>query len=327
MTAAMRVVLAVLMLLVCQLSASGEQPSLHFDGEAEMSAMRVALDSADPKQMRAGSLTYLGGVRLTSPQAAFGGFSSMQIVGDRFTLLSDGGQIVRFRMGADFKPHNLQVGALTAGPGTGWLKSERDSESQTSNPATGQVWVGFEHFNAIWRYDAAGRAEAHAEPAAMADWSSNGGPEAMARLASGQFLVISETTRPEGGKGREGVIFSGDPTDPKAKAHGFVYHPPEGYDPTDMTELPDGRVLVLNRRVSLADFFTAKLVLIDRGAIRPGASVTGREIATLAKPLLHDNFEALAVTQEAGATIVWIASDDNREWFEQSLLLKFRLEP
>jgi hypothetical protein len=93
-----------------------------------------------------------------------------------------------------------------------------------------------------------------------------------------------------------------------------------------MAELPDGRVLVLNRRVSLADFFTARLVMIDRGAIRPGARVQGREIATLAAPLLHDNFEALAVTEEQGATIVWIASDDNREWFEQSLLLKFRLE-
>ena len=78
--------------------------------------------------------------------------------------------------------------------------------------------------------------------------------------------------------------------------------------------------------LSLADFFTARLVVIDRDAIRPGASVTGREIATLAAPLLHDNYEALAVTREAGATIVWIASDDNREWFEQSLLLKFRLE-
>jgi hypothetical protein len=322
----MRVVLAVLILLVCQLSASGEQPSLYFNGTVRMSATRVAIDPADPSRVKVGSLTYLGGVRLTSPQEAFGGFSSMQLVGDRFTLLSDGGHIVRFRMGADFKPFDLHAGALIAGPGTGWLKADRDSESQTSNPATGQVWVGFERVNAIWRYDAAGRAEAHAEPAAMADWSANGGPEAMARLADGRFLAISETTRPKGGTGRDALIFAGDPTDPRVAVQHFVYHPPEGYDPTDMVELPDGRILVLNRRASVADLFTAKLVLIDRGAIRPGASVTGREIATFAKPLLHDNFEALAVSEEAGATIVWIASDDNREWFEWSLLLKFRLE-
>lgn len=322
----MRVALAILILLICQLSASGEAPSLYFAGTAEMRATRVVIDPADPSRVRVGSLTYLGGVRLSSTQAAFGGFSSMQVSGDRFVLLSDGGHIVRFRMGADFKPRDLQMGELSAGPGTGWFKAERDSESQTVDPASGQTWIGFEHFNAIWRYDRFGRAEAHAQPALMADWPSNGGPESMVRLSDGRFVVISETSRPKGGKGREAVIFAGDPTDPKAKAQSFVYQPPQGYDPSDMAELPDGRVLVLNRRVSLADFFTAKLVVIDRGAIRAGASVTGREIAMLAAPLLHDNFEALAVTREAGATILWIATDDNREWFEQSLLLKFRLD-
>jgi hypothetical protein len=39
----------------------------------------------------------------------------------------------------------------------------------------------------------------------------------------------------------------------------------------------------------------------------------------------HDNFEALAITREGADTIVWIASDDNGEFWEQSLLLKFRL--
>ena len=323
---AMRVVLAVLILLLCQLSASGEEPRLSFVGRGQMSATPVALDSADRGRARVGSLIYLGGVRLTSPQAAFGGFSSMQVRGDRFTLLSDDGHLVQFRMGADFRPRDLHLRALPGGPGTGWFKADRDSESQTADPATGRVWVGFEHANAIWRFDDFGRAEAHAAPREMTDWASNGGPEAMVRLASGHFLAISETTRPKGGKGRIGLIFGGDPTDPKVRIERFAYVPPQGYDPTDMAELPDGRLLVLNRRVSLADLFTAKLVLIYRGAVRPGAIVQGREVATLAAPLLHDNFEALAVTEEGGATIVWIASDDNREWFEQSLLLKFRLD-
>lgn len=321
----MRILLAIFIILLCGLTSSGEEPRLTFGREGEMRATRVPLDESEPERRRVGALVYLGGVRLTSQSRAFGGFSSMQIIGDRFTLLSDGGHIVRFRMGDDFRPHALEFGALSGGPGTGWRKAERDSESQTRDPATGQVWVGFEQVNAIWRYDRAGRPEANARPRAMADWSSNGGPESLVRLRGGSFLTISETTRPPGGKGRAGVIFAGDPTDPKVRSSGFVYQPPAGYDPTDMIELPDGRLLVVNRRVTIADLFTAKLVMLERGAVKPGASVSGREIATFAAPLLHDNFEALAVTQEDGATIVWIASDDNREWFEQSLLLKFRL--
>ena len=42
--------------------------------------------------------------------------------------------------------------------------------------------------------------------------------------------------------------------------------------------------------------------------------------------MLHDNFEALAAVREGKDTILWIASDDNLEAWEQSLLLKFRLD-
>ncbi len=32
------------------------------------------------------------------------------------------------------------------------------------------------------------------------------------------------------------------------------------------------------------------------------------------------------MTREGADTILWIASDDNQQWWEQSLLLKFRIE-
>lgn len=326
MVTAMRVWLSVLLLLYINLSASGEEPLERFRPGATMSVERVAIDPADPARTQVGELTYLGGLRLTGSQHVFGGFSAMTLVGERFTLLSDGGHLVAFDLGSDWQPRNVTFGALSAGPGTGWFKAERDSESMTRNPATGQVWVGFEQVNEIRRFGPDGKSEASARPESMRDWSENGGPEAMVRLRSGAFLVISETAPGPKRKGRAAIRFAGDPTDPRVATTLFGYMPPEGYSPTDMAELPDGRLLVLNRRVSFSEFFTAKLVIVDPAGIRAGAMVSGREIATLAAPLLHDNFEALAVAKEGDATIVWIASDDNRMWFEQSLLLKFRLE-
>lgn len=326
MIAAMRVWFSVLILLFLNLSASGEEPLERFRPGATMSVERVALDPADPSRTRVGQLTYLGGLKLTGSQHAFGGFSAMTLVGDRFTLLSDGGHIVAFNLGSDWQPGNFWFGALSAGPGTGWYKAQRDSESMTRDPATGQVWVGFEQYSAIWRFAPNGKAEANARPVSMRRWSDNGGPEAMVRLRSGAFIVLSETTPGPGRKGRAAVRFAGDPTDARVATLLFGYEPPDGYSPTDMAELPDGRLLVLNRRVSFSEFFTAKLVIVDPAGIRAGALVSGREIATFAAPLLHDNFEALAVAQEGDSTIIWIASDDNRMWFEQSLLLKFRLE-
>ena len=322
--------LSVLLILIFAPSYSGEEPEPRFAGRSSMTATRVAIDLGNPANTRVGQLTYIGGVRLTSPSPAFGGFSSMRTDGKRFALLSDGGLIVRFDMDADFRVSRAAFGTLGAGPGTGWLKGDRDSESTSWDPATGRFWVGFEQTNEIWRYDANGRAEAHLRPLSMVRWWTNGGPESMVRLASGNFIVISEMTHPPGdpdGDTRDAVVFRGDPTNPRTPTLRFAYRPPAGYDPTDMAELPDGRLLILHRRLNLSTaLFTAKLVIVDRPAIREGTTMQGREIATFAAPLLRDNFEALAVTRENGATMIWIASDDNREWFEQSLLLKFRLD-
>lgn len=314
---------------VLLLSASGRDGRDLLGNVPRMTVERVPLDAKDPGRTRVGALTYLGGVRLKSPDHAFGGFSSMQVKGDRFTLLSDGGTFIRFRMGSDWAPRELAFGDLPDGPGTGWLKAERDSESMATDPATGRIWVGFENYNAIWRYDdALSRAERSVRPAAMRDWSVNGGPESMARLADGRFVVLSETSRPKGSKlGRDALLFPGDPTTPGIQPIRFTYMPPgEEYDPSDAVQLPDGRLIVLNRRFWVPDMFTARLTLIDPRAIRAGAVVRGIPIAEFAAPLIHDNYEALAVTREGDDTILWMATDDNQQFWEWSLLLKFRVE-
>ncbi|MBO9622257.1 MAG: esterase-like activity of phytase family protein [Sphingomonas sp.] len=323
----MRFPLLLSTLALLPLSTSDEQVRLVLGHSAPMRATPVAL-SADPAVRGAGALVYLGGLRLASDDRAFGGFSAIQVDGDQFTLLSDAGNIVRFRMGANLRPHALAYGDLPGGPGSGWRKRDRDSESLARDPATGRLWVGFEHHNAIWRYDGGfTHAERRANPSQMSAWPIAGGPEAMVRLRSGAFLVISETARPKGkSNAREALRFAGDPTELGPAPLRFAYVPPAGYDPVDMAELPDGRLLVLNRDFKPAGLFTAKLVLADARRLRPGAVVQGREIATLAAPLLHDNFEGVAVTREGSDTIVWIVSDDNSQFWEASLLLKFRLE-
>ena len=45
------------------------------------------------------------------------------------------------------------------------------------------------------------------------------------------------------------------------------------------------------------------------------------------RPLIHDNFEGVAITREGRDTIVWLVSDDNQLFLQRSLLLKFKLDP
>jgi len=318
----LRVILAVL--LLCP-GWSGEERLALYRGTPEVRTSRVALAPDGIRQV--GALTFLGGLHFKSGDRAFGGYSAMTVDGDRFTLLSDGGLVFSFRMASPMRPFAPRFGVLPDGPGSGWRKLDRDSESMALDPATGQVWVGFERANMIWRYSPGfARAEASVAPPAMAKWPLNSGAEAMVRLRDGGFLVFSEGKRAPGG-GRVALRFAGDPVTGPRRGFAFTFVPPDHYQPTDAAELPDGRLLVLTRRATVKTGFVNTLVLLDQRAITPGARVRGREIAALEAPLIHDNFEGIAVTREGGATIVWLVSDDNSStWFQRTLLLKFRLD-
>ncbi|EZP51096.1 esterase-like activity of phytase family protein [Sphingomonas sp. RIT328] len=334
----MRLLFVVLAVLLLVPGWSGEERLALLGDRPQLIATPVALDPADPHRRTLGALTYLGGVTLRSLDPAFGGYSSLTVVrradGDRVTLLSDGGNAVAFTLGSDWRPRGLRFVNLPAGPGIGWEKRDRDSESMAIDPH-GTIWVGFEGANAIWRYAPGfARAEAQRAPAAMAHWPDNGGPESLARLPDGRFVTISEQrhvprARWRGTDGvrlasREALIFPGDPitTTPRR----FAYLVAGIYDPSDATALPNGDLLVLDRAFRLPYRFSNRLSWIPAAAIRPGAVTRGALLATLDAPLIHDNFEGVATTTEAGRTIVWLVSDDNQSMLQRTLLLKFRLD-
>lgn len=310
--------------LVGHYSGEARRPILGSDTRIETIA--VTLDSSDPARTRIGPLTFLGGWQLRGREAAFGGFSGMVANGNDLLLMNDAGGFVRLTLDDAGYASDVRFADIPGGPGNSWSRPNRDTESLARDPETGRIWVGFENNNAIWRYSPdLGRAEASVRPEAMRSWSKASGPETMVRLDSGQFLVL-----PESGRGRKGrnsaLLFDRDPTDPAVRVTRFTYKPPEGFRPTDAAELADGRVVMLHRRFTLTEFFTAKLTVIDPTAIREGATVRGRELATFAPPVIRDNFEALAVMHENGRQILWMASDDNfRSPFQRNLLLKFVL--
>lgn len=310
---------------------SGEPRLPLLGGVARIDARPLTQLDADPARTRIGALEYLGGVQLNSPDPAFGGFSGLHVENDRFLLLSDGGGVVQFAMGDDWRIRDASFGDLSDGPRTGWDKRDRDSEALAVDPVTGTHWIAFESDNAIWRYAAAlGKATGSVRPTAMCRWPRNGGPEAMVRLRDGRFLILSESARRDAPNGTyQALAFDRDPVAPDVTVSRFYYRPPSGFNATDADQLPDGRVIVVNRGVAWPTGFEAVVTIIDPAAIRPGAIVAGREIARLGGGLWsgfgRDNFEAVSVVQEGDDTIVWLATDHNMQWPQRSLLLKFRL--
>jgi hypothetical protein len=124
----------------------------------------------------------------------------------------------------------------------------------------------------------------------------------------------------------EALLFAGDPILNSRAVTRFYYQPPRGFSPTDAAELPDGRVLVLNRYFSIFDGVAAALLIIDPRDIVADRIVRAQPVLRLAPPLNIDNMEAISIEQQDGQTIVWIASDDNFNPLQQTLLFKFALK-
>lgn len=322
---------AILILILFVALMSGRHPILRMPQRPEtmvLTATPLALDSGDPKRRQLGALRYLGGWSLAADRPSFGGISSLRIGDDgAVTALGDGGEIMTFRAGQDgrSRAHLRLVPMMVQEKGAS--RSLWDTESMTTDPVSGRIWVGFEYRNRICRYSAGfGRVERCRAPEAIRDWPNRTGMESLARLPDGRFLAIAEESPGPGGVGHDMLLFAGDPVDAATPPPiRMAYVAPQGYLPTDAVWLGHGRLLVMNRRVTLAEGFTGVLTLVDMGEPGPGRLLRGTVVARLAAPVPHDNFEGLAIGSEGGERVLWIASDDNHLFFQRSLLLKFAM--
>lgn len=284
----------------------------------------MTLDPANPGPRRIGDLIFLQAWELDSDNRDFGGISALSALPDgRFVGISDAGTLIGFGLTDDNRVDRPFIVPLPDAFGDGKSYKDRDSEGIAYDPDTGQFWVSYEANHAIRRFAPSfARSPGIRKLAGQYSWSDNKGPEALIRLRDGRFIVIAENL--ENGM-HEGLLFSGDPVEPKTAISRFAFRPPDGYRVTDGTALPDGRLLLLNRRIAFPGGFSAKLTIVEANDFHNGAKVSGNVIATLAAPLLVDNMEGVTVTKDAGRTTVWLISDDNFNLWQRTLLMKFRL--
>ncbi|MEC3950326.1 esterase-like activity of phytase family protein [Sphingobium sp. HWE2-09] len=327
----MQRILIVLALAILLLPAPHmSKPETVTAGSLLVTARPLPLSSIDPALTHVGTLTYLGGWAVESRNPGFGGISALLVspTGDILGL-SDLGILMGFRVDNGVGEGHPFIAPLPVRaqdryrPWWAW-----DSESMTRDPATGRYWVGFELQQAICRYAPGfSRVEACRTWPEIVAWPKTGSIESLARLPDGRFLAIGEMGMTADGR-HDTLLFAGDPADTSTPAPIHLrYTPPRGYRPTDAVALDDRHLLVLNRRLTVEQLFTATIAIVDLPErLVPGAELKARTLARLAPPLLADNFEGIALSREGDRTIIWIISDDNHEFFQRTLLLKFGLD-
>jgi hypothetical protein len=309
--------------------------------EIAVTSIGKRLNVEDWAQDRAGPLSWRGGLELTSPAADFGGLSGLLVTPDgrRLTAVTDQGRwltagLTYDEMGNLSGLEKAAMGLLADADGVPLAGKQRQDAESLARLSNGDLLVGFERDHRIWRYPAqadapgltplAGRPTAFSLPATAAALPGNRGLEALVALPGDRLLAIAEATVAD--NLHPALYWDG------AAWQSFSYRGAGEHRPTAATRLPNGDVLLVERRFTALGGLSIRLARLPAAELEPGADLAekileGEGLVELQPPLTLDNFEGIAAWQGTGGeTLVALLSDDNFSPLQRTLLLVFELQ-
>lgn len=291
----------------------------------------ITLDPTAPARTRFGDLTFLCGYQLRSEEPRFGGLSGLALdpTGNMLYAISDHGFGLSARLFHDADGRLVYLDRWEIVPLLPPVTQvsdhgQLDAEALVREP-DGSFLVAFEQIHRIWRYPPSSIAftmppQPLPVPNELTRAPANRGIEAMTRLLDGQLLVLTEAFKNRDGSCKGWIIGS-------KQVAPVSYRPTDGYLPTDLATLANGDLLLLERRYRPLVGVAVRLRRIAGASVQAGARLEGEVIVHLERPLMVDNFEGLAVHEDAEmGTLLYLISDENYNPFQRTLLLQFRLE-
>ncbi len=290
-----------------------------------------------------GGLVYRGGVRIISSERRLGGLSGLVVSQDgaEFLSVSDQADWVRGKLeytdGRLSGVSGLSIGAILDEKGDPLVNKQGDAEAveqiDPTGPFPGQVIVAFERQHRLWRYDVskngfAARPVDLRIPTDMRSIEDNQGIESLFVIDGNQVVAISEGTVDDDGRTMGWMLQLNKDRLTVGQSRPLFLETWKTFRPTDLTRLPDGRFLLLQRHFSPR---TGPIIQVrDLGQSLPEDEVTisGSLLAEMDVSYNIDNMEGLAARQtEDGRTLIYMVSDDNFNPLQRTLLLMFEVTP
>lgn len=247
-----------------------------------------------------------GAWRLTSPDRRLGGLSALAVDRGGFVALTDSGVVIRFGLPRRGGLALARIADLPGGPGSPAGKKNRDSEALDRDPGGGWL-VAFEYAHQLWRFDSTFARVTGSRALPGGRWPANRGIEGIVAARDGTLLLLAED-------GRSLVRLSD---------RRMTIAPIAGAGPwavADAALLPDGRLLVLRRRITAGGLRSSLAELAATG----GTYRHRRELALGFGPL--DNPEGMAAQRLPGGRIrLWLVTDDDFRWPMRTLLVALDL--
>jgi hypothetical protein len=303
-----------------------------------VTAIPITFDRDEPERTAFGKLVFRGGLNLFGKSRHFGGFSGIALDASGTTLLavSDAGTWMRAKLDYDGRKlkalQNVVLGPILGHDGKP-LKTdaERDSEGlalATGDTRQGAAFVSFEREQRIMRYPFTATRfgppdRAVPLPKESKRMSANRGIEAVALIRAGRLkgtiVAFSERLTDRAGN-LKGWLIGG------RGAGTITLRRLGGFDITDAAGLPDGGIVLLERRFRYSEGVKMRIRRIAATELKPGALIEGETLLEAHDNLNIDNMEAITATRSAaGETILTLMSDDNFSPLQRSLIMQFAL--
>jgi hypothetical protein len=303
-----------------------------------ITAIPVDFDRDNPEHKTFGKLTYRGGFNLFAKSRHFGGYSGLAIdaAGTTILAVSDRGTWMRATLDYDGRwlkgMREATLGPIIGQAGTPLRTvTERDAEGLaliSGDTRTGQAYVSFERAHRILRYSFNRKRFGPPSgvvklPAAARSMVANQGIEAVALIRVGRLkgTIVAFSERLKDRKGNLLGWLIGGPS-PGA----IVIRRLGGFDITDAAGLPDGGLILLERRFRYSEGVKMRIRRIKAGDLRPGKLITGEVLLEATDRLNIDNMEAVAIHRgHRGEIVLTLMSDDNFSPLQRSLIMQFAL--
>ena len=282
-----------------------------------------------------GKLEFIGGVEFTSPNAHVGAFSGLKLIENRSQIIAvtDTGYwfTAKIERDADGKPlalKNAKMAPMLYHSGKPF-KHKWNADAESIAIDGNNALVSFERDNRVLRYklDLENFASRPKRVKLILDVNrlrTNKGLETIAiapkdSALKGAAIIISERSFIAKNRVKAAII-----NGPKKGL--FTVTRKGDFDITDGDFMPNGDLILLERRFNLANGLGMRLRQIKAVKIKPGATLNGKTLLEADVSYQIDNMEGLSInTDPTGRIFLSLISDDNHSLLQRNLFLEFRL--
>ena len=319
--------------------ARAEKPAAPLDRPTPVTiaVSPIDFDRDNPKEF--GKLIFRAGFNLYAKSAHFGGFSGLVVDASGRSLLAvtDAGTWLRATLDYDGRKlkglDDAVLGPILGADGKPIRDDAlRDSEGMTladGDTDKGTVYLSFERKHRIARYPF--DKVRFGPPSGTIPLPSgltkalgaNRGIEAITVIKAGKLkgtlVAFAEGSTSGAGNLQAWLIGGPAPGSITLKRIG-------GFDVTDAAALPDGGVVVLERRFRYSEGVKMRIRRIAASELKKGALISGEVLLEANDNFNIDNMEGIAAHRGAsGETVLTLMSDDNFSPLQRTLIMQFAL--